>query len=76
MKLRLLALAPSLVSGLLTRAAAATDEPPAGIVSWLSGRETAGWHRHLGDIKPAVGAVGFQSGKLPFEVRRIWLSPL
>ena len=76
MKLRLLALAPSLVSGLLMRAAAATDEPPSGTVSRLSGRETAGWHRHFGDIKPAVGAVGFQLGKLPFEVRRIWLSPL
>ena len=75
-KLRLLALAPSLVSGLLTRAAAATDEPPAGTVSRLSGRETAGWYRHLGDVKPAVGTVGFQLAKLPFEVRRIWLSPL
>jgi hypothetical protein len=76
MKLRVLGLALSLVSGPLPRAAAAADELPAGTVSWLSGRETAGWHRHLGDVKPAAGGVGFQLAKLPFEVRRIWLSPL
>jgi hypothetical protein len=62
MKLRLLALASSLVSGLLTRAAAATDEPPAGTVSRLSGRDLAGWYRHLGDVKPALGAGGFHLG--------------
>jgi hypothetical protein len=76
MKLRVLGLALSLVSGPLPRAAAAADELPAGTVSLLGGCDLAGWCRHLGDIKPAVGAVGFQLGKLRFEVRRIWLSPL
>jgi hypothetical protein len=76
MKLRVLGLALSLVSGPLPRAAAAADELPAGTVSLLSGCDLAGWHRHLGDVKPAAGGVGFQLAKLPFEVRRIWLSPL
>jgi hypothetical protein len=76
MKLRVLGLALSLVSGLLPRAAAAADELPARIVSLLSGRDLAGWCLDLGDVKPAAGAVRLQLEKLRFEVRRILLSPL
>jgi hypothetical protein len=76
MKLQVLGLALSLVSGPLPRAAAAADELPAGTVSLLSGRDLAGWNLHRGDLKPASGAVGFELEKLRFEVRRIRLSPL
>jgi len=57
MKLPLLALVLSLVSGPLTRAAALADEPPAGAVSLLNGRDLAGWYLYLGDVKPAADAV-------------------
>ncbi len=76
MKLELLALALSLVSGPPMRAAVVADEPPAGAASLLNGRDLAGWLLYLGDVKLAAGVFGLQLEKFPFEVRRIWLPPL
>ena len=57
MKSRRLFLSLLVCFGFRADSAPSSDEPPAGAVSLLNGRDLAGWYLYLGDAKPAADAV-------------------